>query len=741
MINEQEIKRLFSKLQNIQTGTTTGGNAGSRIWLKLPQNQVQATCIKDVDPGDCLGIKADDGQWYVTQASPASGEERSRRQISYRRCEQQKDPQGSLVLLTGKREDGQLQVSVYSENKLLRHLDIFPPGTENTFRLSSQGYIHNYGKGIYQVSFTRAGIQLGGSGNNAGEIVGYIGKDSKIIQEHRAEYDVINPTYVLYYVGQGKWIHLNYGASVIANGGSTNVGKTPVIILGTQKFIYTFDTTYNVNNLRTNIYTWNKKTEEEPQSLTISTTTLGNYSQSLTFTADEEQPTSYKSPGTLSNGSGGVNREGYYIFHDFGNPKAKVISEIYQFYPISENHSYSSNAGDARVFDSNINDYVIAAHDDFTGSINQTVENPLGIGTYTQNYRFQFEDADGNNNSLEVSTNISEKNYINFWGNGYIYGSTDESRNLVSFNSGVGNLFFNSSTDRTSNLYFVSNKTGEEIEINTDIGLILESEFDSDFEITEDIESFSFKTSFIRSSLISTSDDLAVFVGQKIRLSATETFEEDSDCWLCEGVLESISISNADNPFNSTSTTHTQITVSGSVSRVRKLPFLQTAPRPLGGDFKPVALLVDNGSWFSYYNSTRASNSGGFSGFGGRLLGKDSRYVPNNRTHPWGVWGREVPPAPRDGMRPIRGAINNTSNSENPRILQYDNLVKNKIYRSTFIRRKKKVMVEVWEVKRIQKNEDEPPEIKIFFTGEIFFIKVKNTEKMDSVYSVSYHPG
>ena len=99
MINEQEIKRLFSKLQNIQTGTTTGGNAGSRIWLKLPQNQVQATCIKDVDPGDCLGVKADDGQWYVTQASPASGEERSRRQISYRRCEQKDVP--AYPVITG----------------------------------------------------------------------------------------------------------------------------------------------------------------------------------------------------------------------------------------------------------------------------------------------------------------------------------------------------------------------------------------------------------------------------------------------------------------------------------------------------------------------------------------------------------------------------------------------------------------------------------------------------------------
>ncbi|QBQ73075.1 hypothetical protein kac65v162_gp043 [Nodularia phage vB_NspS-kac65v162] len=154
MINEQEIKQLFSRLQNIQSGTSIGGRAGSKIWFKLPQGQEQAICIKDVEPGACLGLKADDGQWYLTQASEVSREERSRHQIGYRRCEQKpKDSEGIITLLSVdlfgyfKPNIAEFYLTG-TKNKKLKILEELNVAQGQYIRFDdSDGFIQNLGKG------------------------------------------------------------------------------------------------------------------------------------------------------------------------------------------------------------------------------------------------------------------------------------------------------------------------------------------------------------------------------------------------------------------------------------------------------------------------------------------------------------------------------------------------------------------------------------------------------------------
>lgn len=168
MINEQEIKQLFSRLQNIQSGTSTGGRAGSKIWFKLPQGQEQAICVKDVEPGACLGLKADDGQWYLTQASEISREERSRHQISYRRCEQK--PENNYPIISLLYQDQNLSQAPLKPEfkiaeywltgnkkyklKLITSKDGDPSIGYDDDKMTvandaANAFVHNYGKGKY----------------------------------------------------------------------------------------------------------------------------------------------------------------------------------------------------------------------------------------------------------------------------------------------------------------------------------------------------------------------------------------------------------------------------------------------------------------------------------------------------------------------------------------------------------------------------------------------------------------
>ena len=174
MINEQEIKQLFSRLQNIQSGTSIGGRAGSKIWFKLPQGQEQAICIKDVEPGACLGLKADDGQWYLTQASEVSREERSRHPISYRRCEQK--PENNYPIISLLYQDQNLSQAPFKPEfkiaeywltgnkkyklKLITSKDGDPSiGYDNDKMTvdndAANAFAHNYGKGKYLFSSFR----------------------------------------------------------------------------------------------------------------------------------------------------------------------------------------------------------------------------------------------------------------------------------------------------------------------------------------------------------------------------------------------------------------------------------------------------------------------------------------------------------------------------------------------------------------------------------------------------------
>ena len=92
MIGDQEIQNLLGDtvLNQIRSGTTSGGRAGEKIWIKTSKGSIQGTCIKDLAPGECTGFLADDGQWYIT-GGDAGSEVNNSRQISYRRTVQTKD--------------------------------------------------------------------------------------------------------------------------------------------------------------------------------------------------------------------------------------------------------------------------------------------------------------------------------------------------------------------------------------------------------------------------------------------------------------------------------------------------------------------------------------------------------------------------------------------------------------------------------------------------------------------------
>lgn len=193
MINEQEIRNLFYKLQNIQAGTTSGGKAGSQVWVKLPQGRVRATCIKDIGDGECVILKADDGQWYVTQASMVSREERSRRQISYRKCEQKskKEKPYPIISLIQQYEtpsefkDFESWLTGGGKYKLKRVTTEpeFGFDTNEHFMFFDAGdaFISNHGSGKYLLASRRLDVNRsfwGGAGNRGYNAIEFVIKKS-----------------------------------------------------------------------------------------------------------------------------------------------------------------------------------------------------------------------------------------------------------------------------------------------------------------------------------------------------------------------------------------------------------------------------------------------------------------------------------------------------------------------------------------------------------------------------------
>lgn len=100
MIGDQEIQNLLGDtvLNQIRSGTTSGGRAGEKIWIKTSKGSIQGTCIKDLAPGECTGFLADDGQWYIT-GGDAGSEVNNSRQISYRRSVQSEAKKEPIVAI------------------------------------------------------------------------------------------------------------------------------------------------------------------------------------------------------------------------------------------------------------------------------------------------------------------------------------------------------------------------------------------------------------------------------------------------------------------------------------------------------------------------------------------------------------------------------------------------------------------------------------------------------------------
>jgi hypothetical protein len=100
MIGDQEIQNLLGDtvLNQIRSGTTSGGRAGEKIWIKTSKGSIQGTCIKDLAPGECTSFLADDGQWYITGGDVRS-EVNNSRQISYRRTVQSEAKKEPIVAI------------------------------------------------------------------------------------------------------------------------------------------------------------------------------------------------------------------------------------------------------------------------------------------------------------------------------------------------------------------------------------------------------------------------------------------------------------------------------------------------------------------------------------------------------------------------------------------------------------------------------------------------------------------
>jgi hypothetical protein len=97
--SEQEIlalqQQILQSYQTVLSGSTTGGQAGQKIAVRLDtlingSNTISATAWTTCPPGDCIVARDEQGNWYALSRGSAT---RVRQDVRSRKYRQQSNPQ------------------------------------------------------------------------------------------------------------------------------------------------------------------------------------------------------------------------------------------------------------------------------------------------------------------------------------------------------------------------------------------------------------------------------------------------------------------------------------------------------------------------------------------------------------------------------------------------------------------------------------------------------------------------